>query len=463
MKGLDFATRRELQRKEAAEKRRQKMKCYLCGQAGHVRRECPGVMDDGRGMSRYKNKSNVHDEKHKHLSGKIKTVAARDQRGRGSSFGSQHDSGDGDGGMSLPMLDYPEAVLRNKSNLPYYDVSCDIDATIEFCKHGRGKNKISLKEAIIEYRSFLEDADDHTNFFGMISKSVLKPNRPWSINTSSLLAASSLTDPECESMTTTTTSISFTERLSQKTWYMIGLSRDFLVDNNHSGSGVDDEMESTINLLIETLDGNKDVIVGYWTVLDYTVSVCDRRGYDVESQKRRLVATCTAAGRVGVTVQLQVLPGASSLDDTQQVARTEYAQALLSLHTILLELTTEFPDIQIVLADWYGLAPHMLSLLAAFPKNVIIGFDATLSFAKATYLHECAFEVPLDKFVLMTSTTIPATVANAFGRDAFFHSGLWPFVAVAMAHYKKTTTSSIEDIVQASYDKTIELYPQLQH
>ena len=37
-KHLDFAQRRELQRKEAAEKRRSKMKCYLCNQTGHVRR-----------------------------------------------------------------------------------------------------------------------------------------------------------------------------------------------------------------------------------------------------------------------------------------------------------------------------------------------------------------------------------------------------------------------------------------
>jgi hypothetical protein len=56
---LGFAEKRELQRHAAAEKRRQKQKCYLCGKNGHVRRRCPGIVDDGRGMSRYKGKSNI--------------------------------------------------------------------------------------------------------------------------------------------------------------------------------------------------------------------------------------------------------------------------------------------------------------------------------------------------------------------------------------------------------------------
>jgi hypothetical protein len=59
---LGFAEKRELQRHAAAEKRRQKQKCYLCGKAGHVRRQCPGIVDDGRGMSRYKGKSNIKSE-----------------------------------------------------------------------------------------------------------------------------------------------------------------------------------------------------------------------------------------------------------------------------------------------------------------------------------------------------------------------------------------------------------------
>ena len=50
---IDFKARRELQRNEAAEKRRSKQRCYLCGQVGHVRRACPGFEDDGRGESKF--------------------------------------------------------------------------------------------------------------------------------------------------------------------------------------------------------------------------------------------------------------------------------------------------------------------------------------------------------------------------------------------------------------------------
>lgn len=35
------------------QKRRSKMKCYICGQEGHVRRECPGIPDGGRGASHH--------------------------------------------------------------------------------------------------------------------------------------------------------------------------------------------------------------------------------------------------------------------------------------------------------------------------------------------------------------------------------------------------------------------------
>eukprot|EP00565_Helicotheca_tamesis_P008767 CAMPEP_0185734952 /NCGR_PEP_ID=MMETSP1171-20130828/23992_1 /TAXON_ID=374046 /ORGANISM="Helicotheca tamensis, Strain CCMP826" /LENGTH=95 /DNA_ID=CAMNT_0028405103 /DNA_START=34 /DNA_END=318 /DNA_ORIENTATION=- len=53
-KELDYAQRQELKRQQAAAKRKSKQRCFLCGKTGHVRRECPGVDDDGRGMSKYK-------------------------------------------------------------------------------------------------------------------------------------------------------------------------------------------------------------------------------------------------------------------------------------------------------------------------------------------------------------------------------------------------------------------------
>lgn len=53
---LDFAQRRELQRKVAAEKRLAKRKCHVCGKFGHVRRTCPGIADGGSGASKFTKK-----------------------------------------------------------------------------------------------------------------------------------------------------------------------------------------------------------------------------------------------------------------------------------------------------------------------------------------------------------------------------------------------------------------------
>ncbi|CAB9524042.1 expressed unknown protein [Seminavis robusta] len=401
LKDLDFAARRELQRKAAAEKRRARMKCHICGDVGHVRRECPGVRDDGRGMSRFKKKSNVNHEKELYQARKYGTP--------------QQDS------SSSSLLEYPPEL--NACDFRYYDVACDIASTMDYCKQGRGKTKISQKEAFQEVQTALIDAQRHTNLGGMISQTLLKPNRPWICPNNNDIP------------------------LPAHTWYMIGLARDFLYN--------DSEMDAAVNSLTQTLHDHPDKIVGYWAILDYTI--CQRPGCDKESQKRRVIATCKAAGQAGVTVQIQALPGAAGLD-LDQIAGTDYAHVLLDLQTILTDATTEFPTLQIVLANWSGLASHMLSFLQACP-HLTIGLDGSVSFAKAGHLHECAFDLPLDKLVLMTSHVIPAEIANLLGRDAFYHAGLWPFVARAVAHYKKTV--SIVDVARACSERTLQLYPQL--
>ena len=202
---LDFAERREVQRRAAAEKRRAKMKCYLCGQAGHVRRECPGIRDDGRGMSRYKGKSNAKHEREKYQAGK------RRQEGSGS-YASEEG---GDASENEPPVDYPEGFECGDGDgddlvdFLYYDVSCDVAASLEYVREGRGnkkKKRLSQGEAVREYRRALECADSRTNFGGMISRTLLRPNRPW-------------IRPE-------------QSPLPEKTWYVVGLSRDFLLHND---------------------------------------------------------------------------------------------------------------------------------------------------------------------------------------------------------------------------------------
>ena len=418
MKELDFVERRELQRKQAAEKRRTKMKCYLCGKVGHVRRECNGIQDDGRGMSRYKGKSNTKQEKRKYLMAQRK----KQQTMEGN---------DGDDNAGGPALDYPEELQEQEQlDFLYYDVSCDVQSTIDYCKQGRGKHKISYKEAYQEYQHALEDADIHTNFGGMITKSILKPNRPW------------IVPNETE-----------TTPLPEKTWYMIGLSNGYLYNDN--------EMDTTIQALVDTLSTNSCLVIGYWVVLDYTSTYCEKPGCDKESQLRRFKATCEAAGQTGSTIQVQVLPGAGSLEDpNESVSGTEYAAVLKSFLEIFTEMVTKYPQIKLVLMDWTGLSQHMLSFLQGFPENLYIGLTGAVGFSKAVHIHECAFEIPLDRLVLATTTVIPSEIANTLGRDAFYHSGLWSFVAAAVAKYKKTVT--VLEVARAASKLSLRLYPQLE-
>jgi TatD DNase family protein len=53
---LSFKERQELKRQQAREKRSAKQKCYICGQAGHTRKQCPGIEDGGKGQSVHRSK-----------------------------------------------------------------------------------------------------------------------------------------------------------------------------------------------------------------------------------------------------------------------------------------------------------------------------------------------------------------------------------------------------------------------
>ena len=442
-KDLDFAQRRELQRKQAAEKRRSKMKCHICGQAGHARRECPGVADDGRGMSRYRGRtSNVKNEKQKYEAKKQERLQ-KIQNNNGGRAGDT--SNPNDDPPKLPF-DYPQGFSAASQqqrqteeketeteldSFLYYDSSCDdILATLNYIKEGRGKTKLSKREALQEYQQALEGTDAHSNFGGMISRSLIKPSRPWIQPTD--------------------------VPLPHKVWYLLGLARDYLFN--------DIEVDTAVTTLVNTLKSHEDTIIGFWAVLDYSPQYRKRPGCDSVSQLRRARATCRAAAEAGVTVQLQVLPGApssSTLDtDSPSLTGTDYAQVLLDLQTLLSEMMELHPKLTVVLSHWCGMAQHMTIFLTAFSQdNLVIGLDGAVSFSKASVLHECAFDVPLDRLILGTGTVIPSEIANALGRDAFYHAGLWPFVAKAVAHYKKTVSTM--EVARAASALTIKLYPQL--
>mmetsp|Transcript_29982 Transcript_29982/g.82296 ORF Transcript_29982/g.82296 Transcript_29982/m.82296 type:complete len:123 (-) Transcript_29982:21-389(-) len=104
----------------------------------------------------------------------------------------------------------------------------------------------------------------------------------------------------------------------------------------------------------------------------------------------------------------------------------------------------------------------MLTLLQTFPNNLYFGLDGTVTFSKATELHECAFDLPLDKLLLETGRVIPSQVAKVLGRDAFYHSGSLSFTADAVAKLKPTSSDvTAAQVASAAAQTTVALYPQL--
>jgi Tat protein secretion system quality control protein TatD with DNase activity len=103
--------------------------------------------------------------------------------------------------------------------------------------------------------------------------------------------------------------------------------------------------------------------------------------------------------------------------------------------------------------------------LQKFPHNIWIGMDGSVTFAKVTRAHECAFEVPLSKVLLETGapTTIPSQISKSKGREAFCHSGLVPYIAESIAEFKSggALDVSAEEVARAASTNTILLYPKL--
>lgn len=152
-KALTFSEKRDMQRRTAEEKRRTKMKCHLCGQTGHVRRECPGIEDDGRGESKF-TKSNG-DAGATILKKKSSKKGARN-RGRKQQSAKE---GGGEEELCLPPgfdlkeehsvvaavgeIDDTEDETTPNSGEPFqfFDAGLDGMASVEYLRTGRGKKK----------------------------------------------------------------------------------------------------------------------------------------------------------------------------------------------------------------------------------------------------------------------------------------------------------------------------------
>ena len=336
---------------------------------------------------------------------------------------------------------YPPAFSGTLASapLPYYDVHCNVAATIDYARQGRGKAKISLKTAVAEYRAALFMA---SGLQAMISHTVLlKPGRPWTEPVEDILGTKDEDDDDDD------------QGCPVRLYYVLGLTSAF----NCSDKA---QCNEATQAMVETIQSHAEQTIAVGSSLDFRPETVSQSGLDAQSQLHRLAATWRAAGLAKVPWQLHLLPGAASLVDSDSVAGTAYAKVLLDAQAQLAAAIDAYPDLRVHVVGWSGKATHMMALLQAFPRNICaLGLDGTVTFAKAADLHECAFDIPLDRLVLETSTVIPSQVNQKLGRHAFFHSGCWPFVAQSVAEHKKTV--AVEQVVQAANENALALYPQL--
>jgi Tat protein secretion system quality control protein TatD with DNase activity len=219
-------------------------------------------------------------------------------------------------------------------------------------------------------------------------------------------------------------------------------------------TSLEDDMEAAVDALTDALEDDESV-VGVYGKLDYRPEVLSRgAGYDRAAQLVRFRATCRAARLAGVPIQCRVAPGASETTTTSATAEGEedaYTSVVRDLAKVLVESSAahdqdegDSGDLKIHLVSWNGTCAHMVKLLAAFPETLFVGLNASTGYTKATQLHACAFDVPLDRLLLETDApqAIPAPVA-AQSKTAFCHAGLIPWVAAAVAQHKAPTTTAV--------------------
>jgi Tat protein secretion system quality control protein TatD with DNase activity len=251
-------------------------------------------------------------------------------------------------------------------------------------------------------------------------------------------------------------------------------------------------------------NNNNNKIVGVFADLDYTYMTTSSRNknknknnkvynHDRDIQLRKLRCTVKAAIEIGCAIQIRILPSCSSSSSSASSSSSSNSSSsnngndddggdegehgedmkdpyLLAIQdlaallaTLLAETTTtneinniygedengnnnKLLKLKIHLSCWNGKSEHMMVLLKAFPDNLYIGFDSTITFQKATHIHECAFDVPLNKLVLETGSPsiIPSCIANSIDtRYAFCHSGYIPIIANEIAKYSSKNINNL--------------------
>jgi NAD(P)-dependent dehydrogenase (short-subunit alcohol dehydrogenase family)/Tat protein secretion system quality control protein TatD with DNase activity len=417
-KKLSFKERRELQREQAQAKRRSKQKCRLCGKPGHIRRECPGIEDGGRGESKYKSKGSATTKPSRKNSKRgAKNRGKRKDEDKSSTF---HFSKD----FSATTL-----KITDDAYFPMVDCSTDVAATIaQVCTLSH--RDVDSKN---EYASLLS-LQTCQHFAGVISRCILPASKPSWVRGG----------PE------------WLKKIDSRIWFVVG------IDDSVAAELID-------GIVMDALV-DPDV-VGLYVALDFKETLSDKN-----SQIERLKTMCAAAKEHDVPLQVNIsgeprplpqemltLPATRDNNtDNNTDNEDPYLASIKALVTCLLDYPQD--SISIHLSSWSGNCENMIKLLKAFPR-MMIGLHGGVSFTKATLRHACAFDLPLQRLLLETSSPqfVPSQVSNILGRDAINHGGLLPFVAEAVAVQKTTKNHTVcaIDVARASSENCVLMYPRI--
>jgi hypothetical protein len=444
-----------------------------------VRKECPGIADDGRGESKY-TKSNgdagsVHLKQKGRSAKKNKSTTRRDdfcgiaeksialppgfeKCNEEQANHARNNNDDEDKNPPPPFLYFDAGVDEGKAVLEY----------MRFGRHGYGggtsnAHNLSRQDAILEYDTAMRHVCETSNFGGCIVRSYLPPikdTKPW------------------------TPRESFPFSWFQSTPSLL----KFVVGYRCDDGGDNDEV--IVDRLVETATNHKGLIVGFFADLDYTSLEEEEEDHLASSppssqsgldnslrgfQLQRLKSTLEAGLRVGCPVQIRIVdkpchqtspttPGSIAGERNHQgmtstPAVDGYSKAIIDLGTVLLETPAPW---KVHLSSWNGKAEHLVALVGAFSssqesssqeqRNLYFGFDGSVGFSKASHLHESAFEAPLDQIVLESGGPgiLPPVVARCCGKNAFCHSGHLPFIAQELARHAgrnpRNTMNSNTDI-----------------
>ena len=209
----------------------------------------------------------------------------------------------------------------------------------------------------------------------------------------------------------------------------------------------EEDCDAAVAALLSDAWRDASSVVGFFAELDFQSNTRGSRSAQIRRLRTMIDASARSAAVGEHSGSIELRPPLSAMPGSDVADPDPYVDAVRELVKCMLERAGgENRDsgngVAVHLSSWAGSCDNMIKLLGAFP-NLMVGMNGAVSFSKATDLHACAFDVPLDRLLLETGSPlfVPSSVAESLGRDAINHSGLIPFVAEAVAQQKSSAPS----------------------